>query len=344
MQRYAFFAVGIAATLWIAITARGVLQPLLISVLIWFLLSATARLFARVVRGRDAAPGFAERLAATAAFAVGLAIVASMLSDSARDLARNLPAYTERLSAMLADVVASLGLDDEPPAAAAANGFRIGDHVLGLAGSLAAMLGSIVIILCYVVFIFAEADAFERKLAAIVPEADRRARVSGLISEVRAKVEVYIAMMSLVGLAQAVPTYIVLSLVGLDSPMVWSVLIFLLSFIPTLGTMIGIALPSLLALAQFDTLTPFLIVIGVLAPVQLLASNLLAPRLMGSSLNLSPLAVFIAIFAGGALWGIVGALISVPALNIAAIVCAQFQTTRPVAILLSSDGDIRPGA
>ncbi|MEO1530690.1 MAG: AI-2E family transporter, partial [Pseudomonadota bacterium] len=107
---------------------------------------------------------------------------------------------------------------------------------------------------------------------------------------------------------------------------------------PTIGSLVGIALPSILALVQFDSPVNFIITIACLAPVQVLASNWLEPRLTGSSLNLSPLAVLVSIFAGGAVWGIVGALISVPALAIVAIALAQSERTRPIAIILSQDG------
>ncbi len=61
---------------------------------------------------------------------------------------------------------------------------------------------------------------------------------------------------------------------------------------------------------------------------------------MGKSLNLSPLAIFLAIFAGGAIWGIIGALIVVPILAVSVIVFARVPSLRPVAILLSSDGNL----
>ena len=58
-------------------------------------------------------------------------------------------------------------------------------------------------------------------------------------------------------------------------------------------TLVGIIFPSLMALVQFETFGPFFIVVGTLAAVQLSASNFLEPRLMGKSLNLSPLAIFL---------------------------------------------------
>ncbi|MEM9782742.1 MAG: AI-2E family transporter, partial [Pseudomonadota bacterium] len=107
-----------------------------------------------------------------------------------------------------------------------------------------------------------------------------------------------------------------------------------------LSSMIGIALPSLLALVQFDSPTPFIVTIALLAPVQILASNWLEPRLMGDSLNLSPLAIIVSIFGGGVVWGVTGALISVPALTVIVIAMAHGERTRPIAIMLSRNGHL----
>jgi predicted PurR-regulated permease PerM len=100
---------------------------------------------------------------------------------------------------------------------------------------------------------------------------------------------------------------------------------------------------ALMALVQFDTVGPFLMVVSILLPVQLLASNLLEPALLSRSMNISPLAVFVGIFAGGALWGFVGALIVVPVLAICIIVFGRIASMQSVAVLLSSDGPVETG-
>jgi predicted PurR-regulated permease PerM len=95
-----------------------------------------------------------------------------------------------------------------------------------------------------------------------------------------------------------------------------------------------------MTLLQFASLGPALIVVGVLGVIQVACSNVIAPQLMSRSLNLSPLVVLFGVFAGGALWGIVGALVAVPVLTIAAIVCAEQPGWRRVAVVLSADGSL----
>ena len=74
--------------------------------------------------------------------------------------------------------------------------------------------------------------------------------------------------------------------------------------------------------------------------IQVLVGNFLEPKLMGNSLNVSPLVVLISLAFWGWLWGVVGMIISVPITIMIIIVCTQFKDLRWIAILLSSDGEL----
>ncbi|MEM6487379.1 MAG: AI-2E family transporter [Pseudomonadota bacterium] len=333
-------AIGIAAAVWVVTELRSILQPLVLSVLIWFLLSAVARLVARLTRGPEAQPGAVALAASGALFATTMALLTMLLTDSIAAFRQNLPNYRENLTGMLTGAAEMLGVQRLPSASDLMDGLALNDMAIGALGALAGSLGQVIIIACIVFFIFAEAKRFPSKLALLIQGDDQRHRVLAVLAEMSAKIERYLGLKCLIGIIQAVPTWIILSAVGVDSPLVWSVFIFFLSFIPTIGSLVGIALPSLLALVQFQGPTPFIITLALLTPVQVLASNYLEPRLMGDSLNLSPLAIFMAIFGGGMLWGIIGALISVPALTVIAIALAQGHRTRQYAILLSRNGEL----
>ena len=94
---------------------------------------------------------------------------------------------------------------------------------------------------------------------------------------------------------------------------------------------------------QFDTFLPFLIVTPSLAVVQVFIGNFLEPMLMGSSLNISPFATLVSLAVWGSIWGIPGMFLCVPITVIAMIVFAYFPRTRPIAVMLSTDGPCRLG-
>ena len=98
-------------------------------------------------------------------------------------------------------------------------------------------------------------------------------------------------------------SYIILLWVSVDYVPFWALLIFMLNYIPTIGSMVAVLLPTTLALVQFDTFGPFVTLLVSLGTVQVLIGNVLEPRLMGSSLNLSPLVVILALSLWGQMWG-----------------------------------------
>lgn len=122
---------------------------------------------------------------------------------------------------------------------------------------------------------------------------------------------------------------------GLEMPIVWGLLNFLLNFIPVIGNIIGIVPPALYAALQFDGLgMPILIFCGF-AVLQIAISNFVYPILQGKRLSLSPLAIIMAMTFWGWAWGLAGALIAVPLTAATVLICDQFERSRWVAKLLS---------
>ena len=128
--------------------------------------------------------------------------------------------------------------------------------------------------------------------------------------------------------------------VGVDFAETWALLIFVLNYIPNIGSIVAVAFPALLALVQFETLGPFIILVISLTAIQLAIGSVLEPMLMGNTLNMSPFAIILALAFWGTIWGIVGMFLSVPIMVMVMIVCAHVPSWRWVAILLSKDGQI----
>jgi len=103
-----------------------------------------------------------------------------------------------------------------------------------------------------------------------------------------------------------------LYLIGLDLGIVIGFLAGLISFIPYIGSISGFIISILLALAQFDTLSPTILVVLVFASGQFIEGNILTPKLVGDSIGLHPVWIMFALLAGGVLLGILGMLIAVP--------------------------------
>jgi predicted PurR-regulated permease PerM len=113
-----------------------------------------------------------------------------------------------------------------------------------------------------------------------------------------------------------------------------------LNYIPYVGSVLGVVVPALLALLSGpDSVSLFWLCVG-LSVVQFLNGNLLDPYLMGNSLNLSPFIILFSLAVWSKLWGIPGALLAVPFAAVMLIVFQEFEGTRPLAVLLSRDGQL----
>ena len=194
------------------------------------------------------------------------------------------------------------------------------------------------IITVYLIFLLLEQRTFGDKIKAIIRDPKRQEDTFVLIDKMRSDIRSYVGIKVLTSAATGLISYMVLKLVGVDFASFWAVLIFLLNFIPTIGSIIATLFPSLLTLIQFPTLGPFVVTISVLTVVQFCIGSLLEPRLMGNRLNLSPIVILLSLGLWGSVWGIPGMFLCVPITVIIMIICSYFPSTRPLAILLSGNG------
>jgi AI-2 transport protein TqsA len=106
------------------------------------------------------------------------------------------------------------------------------------------------------------------------------------------------------------------------------------------GSLIATLLPALFAIVQFDNGWYFFYVLIPVEAVQILNANFLEPRIMGRSLNLSPLVVVLSLTIWSSIWGVLGMLLSVPIMSVLTIIMAQFPKSKNISILLSETGNI----
>jgi predicted PurR-regulated permease PerM len=128
-----------------------------------------------------------------------------------------------------------------------------------------------------------------------------------------------------------------LEIIGVDFAVTWGALAFFLNFIPTVGSIMASIPPILLALVQFyPSLWPGIITLITVMTIQLGMGNALAPKVMGDQLNLSPVVVLLSLLFWGWLWGIVGALISIPIAAAIKIICENIETLHPISVMMGS--------
>jgi AI-2 transport protein TqsA len=330
------------ATLWAIAAARAFLVPLVIALMMLAIVNALERLWGRLrIGGRRLPRAVTTSLSGLLIASIGVVLV-ELLVDNIAGVIKAAPQYQDRLEELSASWRDRLQLGEVDVLREALAGIDTAAMLSGLASGVAGVVGMSSLVIIYLVFLLLERGYFAGKLLAAFPSDGRRERIADLLHRIDHDVSAYLAVKALVSLLTAALSYAVMRMVSLDFAEFWAVLIFGLNFIPNVGSLVATALPTLVALLQFDTLRPFLIVgLGVTA-IQLVVANLVEPGLMGRRLNMSPLVVMLALVGWSILWGIPGAFLSVPMTAVVLIVLANIPATRWIAVLLSRDG--RTGA
>jgi predicted PurR-regulated permease PerM len=280
------------------------------------------------------------------ALAISLVLVLGFLSLVFWVLARNIgvfvsnaPAYQERLEAMALNLQHQLGFGGE---AWTLKGLlaQIGPAaVVGqIAAILQAVIGNTVLIMIYLIFLFPSAAAFKRKLPWLAATAQGRARVQAVVGSIRTSIQNYLMVQTLMSAIISIASYLTLVAIGLPYPNFWALLIFGLNYIPTIGSIVAVLLPTLFALVQFNGWGHAAAVAIGLHVWQFGIGTFLQPRVTGETMNLSTLVVVLSLAIWGTLWGVAGAFLAAPLTVLVMIVLAQFPDTRWIAALLSANG------
>lgn len=197
------------------------------------------------------------------------------------------------------------------------------------------------IIMFYVLFILLEYRYFKAKLHLMILDTGRKEQVLEIIDKIKWDIKSYFVIKTVVSLITAVFSYIIMTAFKLDFAIFWSMLIFILNFIPSIGSIIAVMFPALLSLIQFDWYYSFVIMTSGLVWIQTLMWNIVEPRFMWNKLNLSPLVIIISLAFWWSLWWVIWMLLSVPIMVIINIILAKIPVTRPLAILLSEKWELQ---
>nr|MDD3720572.1 AI-2E family transporter [Candidatus Gracilibacteria bacterium] len=197
------------------------------------------------------------------------------------------------------------------------------------------------IITFYLIFIVLEYKFFTKKLNMIMKDSVNKSKILDIIHEVKQDIKTYFFIKTFVSFLTGFLAYILMKLIGLDFALFWAFLVFLLNFIPNVGSIIAGFFPVVFSLVQFNDYYHFFIVLGGIIFINTLVGNFIEPILTGNKLNLSPLVTLISLVFWGSIWGIPGMFLSVPIMFIISIVFSKFDETKGIAILLSEKGDIK---
>lgn len=348
-----FYSLGLAAMIaLIAYFGRSIFIPLVIAGFLSFLIFTLKETIRQGPLVGRFLPNWVCYVFAFALIVSIFVLFIEIIRSNVEALLDAAPLYEERLRKLTQDGIRSLNEAGALPKdfvggvdQLRAAGLSMINPVLSQVGSIVRSLtGNSVTVFMYTVFMLIERGRIFKKINILSEEGDLKNAVNETIGDIALLVRQYITVKTVTNLITAAASYFIMIFVGVDFAGFWALLIFALNFIPIVGAISAISLPVVLSLVQPEgggVQTAGLALVLLVGAEQTMSSAI-EPRLIGKSLNLSPLVILLSLAVWGTLWGFAGMLLAVPITVTIMIILTQFHSTRPISVLLSDSGEIAP--
>jgi len=305
----------VSAALIIVIAGMKAAAALLVPFLLAVFIAVISYPLMSLLQKKGMHKGFSLTIVMLVVIILGIGLT-YLVGSSVTDFSQRLPEYQQKISAEWGEVIRWMNN----------HGFSVVDSIkevanpaaaLGLASSILKGFGGVLtnsfLIILTVVFILLEAAGFTHKFLNLNNTNNGSVPSEGKVfSQIFVeKVRNYMSMRTIISMATGVVIAIAMWLIGIDYPVLWGVLAFMLNFVPNIGSIIAAVPAVMLALVQLGFVSA-LLVTAVFVVVNVVIGSMIEPKYMGKGLGLSTLVVFVSLVFWGWVLGPVGMLLSVP--------------------------------
>ena len=322
------------------IYAKPLLIPFILALIIWFLIKELKLALKKTTYIFNKFPEPVITLIASFLIFVILGMVVKMITNNIQMLSQNLAMYESNIDLTIESINKNFDTNLLEELKGFTSDLNFSELFKVILNSLRDLFANAFMILLYVVFLILEESVFNHKIKEIYKNRDNFMHATKLLAKIDKSIANYLTLKTIVSLITGLLSYVVLLLMKVDAPVFWAFLIFILNYIPTVGSLIATIFPSVFTLLQFGDLATAIYVLTLVGGVQIIVGNIIEPKLMGSSLNISSLVVILALTFWGAIWGVTGMILSVPITVVMIILFSEFPQTRFIAVILSEKGKL----
>ena len=322
------------ALLTTAYVAREVVLPLIFAIVLKLLLQPALR----ILQGLRVPRLFAALLLILALFGsiVGLgAAISGPAGTWAAKLPQGIPRLQERLSFLRAPIntlqVFLQQVEDFGGTGQSANAAALtqGPTLLTrLFTGTRNFAGGFFTAVLFLFFLLLTGDVFLHRLVEILPHFKSKRQVVEISQQIERDISAYLVTITILNAAVGIAMALAMWLTGVGDPILWGTVAFLLNYVPILGTALGMAVFLLAGLLTNDALWQALLPAGLYIVLHLIEGETVTPMLLAKRFTLNPVLVVISLVFWFWMWGIPGAMLSVPMLAITKIICDR---VRPLA-------------
>lgn len=313
---------------------RDFFVPLVFALLLWAVLNAIVNFLKHYQL-----PAWAAWIVAFALIGVSVWFVVLVVVDQASAVSDQAPVLAKKLQTMWNEKMPfhtslpALNFDT----------LSMNDTFRSYLGAAAASIGNtfvdLTVIMIYVGFLLAEQSHIPEKIARFQKN-NSEAEGEKVVQEIGHQVQTYLGVCTLASVLMGVMTYALLKVMGVQFAAFWALAMFVLTYIPTVGA-VGVVLPALMALAQFDSFGPAILIAAVLFAMHFVLTSVIETVLLGRTLDLSPFAIILTLTFWGLIWGVGGLFLSVPLTGAITIICRHIEGLEWISEMLSGSHEKR---
>lgn len=301
---------------------KAVLIPLVISIFLYTILIQMTNLLRHKL-------SFPKWLAVSFSILVFLALFAAIILftvNSIGDFLKGAEVYKENLLGTAQDILTRLqhhGIEiDQTSVITALRDLPLFNWLKNFGGKLFSVVSNATLILLFMIFFLLGS----KKTPPITNET---------IKEMLSNVSVYLSVKLITSLSTGIIIAIILLAFKVKLALLFALFAFLLNFIPSVGSIIGVLLPVPVLFLQFGFSGHLFLIVGLLTATEFIIGNLVEPRFLGDGMDLHPAVVIASLIFWSLVWGVPGAFLSVPITASVKIILGKIKHTRPVAELLA---------
>ena len=210
------------------------------------------------------------------------------------------------------------------------------DFAIGLSSGVVNFGKSLILIIIMFAFLLIEIKGLKRKITNSVKDENKQT-VLNISQQIGEDIVRFLSIKFFISLATGLLVFLVALITGLDFPIVWAFIAFIMNFIPTFGSIISTLSTTVFALLQFYPHYGRVIFIFLfMTAINFVLGNLLEPRIEGDRLGLSPFAILVSLTLWGYLWGFIGMILAVPMTVIVKIFCENIPYLNIVSTVLGN--------
>lgn len=269
--------------------------------------------------------------------------IGNLLFSSIKTIISVYPKYEERFVYVYKAVAEIFHLSYDNESSLIANlwnqlGIRNAIQSLGfkLSNSLIDFAKNLTVIALFVIFFLSETNLFKEK-AIVALEGKSSGKIISMTKDIILQVTRYLSVKFFISLLTGIFVFLGTMVIGLDFPIIWGFLAFVLNFIPNFGSIISGIVTIIFSILQFwPSPGPVIWVSFVMLSVNMILGNFVEPKVQGRSLGLSPFVIIVSLSIWGWIWGFMGMILAVPVTVILKIVCENIEFLKPISILMGS--------